>query len=204
MEYRNLDLFLGIPVSFKFDAKDETGLPISLSGTTLKFEVYDASNLFVFTKSATNSDTVDLTTGDTSSLKEDRYSYRAVLTNTSSTLPIAELNQGFIYANGPVFATASTPNNNVVTLPDGAIYPLGPITIVFDSWYAPASFFRFIASGTGAATMDGKKIDGSITGNISTMVVTGSSGTLWIPDLTGYTEFRIHSVSSGISIQYLP
>jgi len=125
VNYKDLDFQLGLPFSFNFEAVDETGLPLVLTGTTTKFELFDEADRLKLVKTVTATTTVPLTATDTAILKEGRYTYRTVISNVSG--PILQSWKGSVFADGTLFEQGSLPSDGTITLPDGTLYPTGMV-----------------------------------------------------------------------------
>lgn len=111
---------------------------------------------------------------------------------------------GYLKVDAVPYDPGSIPGSNIVTLPDGTVYPLSAITLAPNVWYAAASFFRLVVTGISTIGMDARDIHGNITGNIDIFQSSTMDPITWNPPLNGNTAFRINVVSGGAVIQYLP
>lgn len=204
MEHKELNLVKGIPVSFEFEALDETGLPYDLDSTNTKFEVRTSYGKLVLTKLVEESTTINLSAADTLKLGEGNHSYRLVLQTLPNSVPYKELFRGVIAVEGPIYDSLATENNNVQILSNGTIYPTTAITLEPGVWYAVASFFRFTVAGQGIVSLDGRDIHGNITGNLASFVSADSTERNWYPNMGSNPEFRLNNIVSSPTVRYLP
>lgn len=204
MEYKELALVKGIPVSFEFEALDETGIPYDLTSASVKFEVLNRSGKLVLTKTVSGSATVNLTVADTLKLSDGNYHYRLVLQSLPGPVPVKKIIGGTLVVDGTTFDSALTEGNGQVILSSGSIYPTGPTVLVPGLWYAIASFFRFTVSGVGIVALDGRDLTGNITGNLSSYISNDTLEKVWHPNLGFNTEFRLNNIVAAPVVTYLP
>lgn len=208
VQYKNLELTPGIGTNLSFRLVDDTYLDIDTTGYTFKLEVFSkiyadlklvittpvsqSLGLVIFNIDRDSSATLDLS----------QYSYRLII--TSPALVDTVSHKGFITILHPVFDASSTPSNSVVTLPDGSIYSTTAITIVPGQWYSLSAFRRFVVSGIGKVSIDGRNTRGTIT-----MGVTFFDNGLvdefeWNPPMANYSSFRIAQLTGSNVVRYYP
>ncbi len=206
-KYLNLVLVPGIKTSFSFVLKDDTGLPLDLTGATYRLEFLDSMARLVVLKTtplgASNGVvTFEVTAEDGVALREALYRYRLVMTSSGGVVNLVY--SGFMKTDPIPFDSTGLPSSNQITFPDGTIYPLSSIILQPNTWYAIASFFRLIVTGASTIGMDARDVHGNITGNIDIFQTTLPDPVVWNPNLSGNTAFRINVVQGGATIQYLP
>lgn len=206
-KYLNLVLVPGVRTSFSFPLKDDTGLPLDLTGATYRLEFFDSMARLVVLKTtpltAVNGVvTFELSPEDGVVLRETLYRYRLVLTSSGGVMNLVY--SGFMKTDPVPYNSTGLPSSNQITFPDGTIYPLSSIILLPNTWYAIASFFRLIVTGVSTIGMDARDINGDITGNIAIFQTTLPDPVLWNPNLAGNTAFRINVVQGGAVVQYLP
>jgi len=197
----------GVRTSFSFPLKDDTGLPLDLTGATYRLEFFDSMARLVVLKTtpltAVNGVvTFELSPEDGVVLRETLYRYRLVLTSSGGVMNLVY--SGFMKTDPVPYNSTGLPSSNQITFPDGTIYPLSSIILLPNTWYAIASFFRLIVTGVSTIGMDARDINGDITGNIAIFQTTLPDPVLWNPNLAGNTAFRINVVQGGAVVQYLP
>lgn len=206
-KYLNLVLVPGIKTDFSFVLKDDTGLPIDLTGATYRLEFFDSMARLVVLKTtplnaSTGLVTFELSPEDGVAFREALYRYRLVLTSSGGVVNLVY--SGFMKTDPVPYDSTGLPSSNQITFPDGTIYPLSAIVLLPNTWYAVASFFRLIVTGASTIGMDARDIHGNLIGNIDIFQTDLPDPVVWNPNLSGNTAFRINVVQGGAVIQYLP
>lgn len=208
LNYKNLEVIPGMDKVFDFTIEDDNFIPIDLSnvGTAYKFEVFDTNNKLVLTyinpTTGLGMISISMLAADTIGLTpRGIYRYRLTVIFQNSTNMYWE---GLLNIAEPLFDISSTSANNITTLPDGTIYARAQLTVSYGTWYAIATYFRFLVSGNGALVIDGRDIHGTMWPNLSVITPNSVDVVEWVPDLTGMTAFRITSASGNCTVQYLP
>lgn len=204
MEHKNLELVKGIPISYEFEVRDDTGILYDLTDASLKFEVRTHRGKLVLTKTVENSSIISLSALDTLKLDDDNNHYRLVLQSLPNNLPVKEVFKGTITADGTEFDSALTEDSGPIVLPGGTLYPTGPLVLEVGVWYAAAAFYRFMVSGTGIVSLDGRNIVGYVTGNAASFVANDFTDMLWQPNLGDNVEFRLNNIVAAPTVRYLP
>lgn len=209
MNYRNLEITRGIPTPIVFEILDDTGLKVNLVGHTFKFEVFDSNNKLVFTDNVPTfvdlgSIEFSINAAESVIFKDPLYTYRFVVINPSLVPKLYY--KGYLSSGSIIFDVSTTPDTTQVALPDGTIYPNGPLTVTPDVWYALVSNYRFLVSGYGVVVIDGKDIHGSVWGNLELYESNTFEESIWTPQpsLYGMISFRIKQAIGTNTIKYLP
>lgn len=207
IKYDNISITAGVPAVLAFVIRDQTGVPIDLTGYTYRFEMFDSQRQLklvktVPTSSGVGSVTFQVTAADGLAFSDTLYSYRLILTPTSglSTLYF----EGYVSVNTPGYDPNTSPGGSTVTLPDGTLYPLAPVFLQPDTWYAVTSYYRVLVSGIVTVSLTTKDFQGNITGNAEIFQTTTLDPVLWNPAFGSGTAFKVNVVSGGATLQYLP
>jgi hypothetical protein len=206
MTFKNIEITPGIEAFLSFDIKDDTGLFVNLTQSTYRLEMFNNNGDLIFLKTTATSWAngvlkFTLSKDDTVVLTGPRYGYRLVVTD--STLVSKIYYQGFVTCSEPVFNTNSGPINTSY-LPNGVLYPTGPIIVSPDVWYSVVSVYRFVITGIGTLVIDGMDLRGTVFLNRGVFVPTDGQPTQWVPELENMLSFRINVVSGNPEIKYLP
>lgn len=207
LRYANITLTPGMQTNYAFKVFDDTGVPIDLTGYTFRWEFFDKEGRLTVLKTSAVSTglglvTMQLAANDGAALTESLYKYRLILISPLGGGTLAY--SGYLKIGDPAYDPDSSPTTNVVVFPDGTIYPLGPITLAPNTWYAIASFFRILVTGEATIGMDGRDISGDITGNLAILQTSGPDPVVWNPAMGSNTAFRVNVISGGATLQYLP
>lgn len=207
LTYKNLEITPGISTLLSFDILDDNFLKVDLTGSVCKLEIFDSHEKIIFSSPSPNLVSLGLINFHISDiqsrvLKHGLYNYRLVTVNSGSISRIYY--KGFVSVSTPEFNVNDNAENNIITLPDGSIYANSAITLVPDSWYALSSVFRFLVSGVGTFTMDGRDLHGIVWRNMGVYNSTSLDDTRWIPELSGMTAFRVKLVAGNATVRYLP
>lgn len=220
--YKDRNIVQGLPCNLAFEIRDHTLVPVDLSGKTLAIQVFDSTQMPVVSKTFSSTSTtgramVPLSSAETSVLPTGNSYYRILMGTSTSDLEIVY--KGYLTSDTPDWGVTTstglgsggtgglTGNGaNVTVLPDGTLYPLGPITLQENTWYAFGSFYHFTVSGEGSFTMDCKDLAGGLYGNWATYAGASVDPVDWRPELAGKTSFRINYVTgaSNLVVKYLP
>lgn len=206
MNYKNLETIPGLQRSFSFEIEDDDYVKINLENSSHKFEVFDKNDILVFSKLSSTNDglgkiKITLSEEESYSLKEGIHRYRLIVITPGQDMKIFW--SGFLHVNSPVFDLDSNADN-VITLPNGILYPVSEITVQFETWYAIATYSRFLVTGIGVITVDGMDIHGTMWPNLSVYSSNVIDETQWNPSLSSMTAFRVNLVSGSCSVRYLP
>lgn len=208
LEYQNIDLVPGVKKKITFDIRDETSLKIDLTtGFEFKFEIFDKNDTLLISKitpvsSGVGNVVFQIDGADGLLLEKGQYTYRLIITD-SSGLPV-QYAKGFITCDTPLFDPLSEPGASITILPDGSLYATSTVTIIPNTWYAIATYFRFVVSGVGIIALDGRDNVGNVWGNLNVMQTVIDEETQWQPSLSGMSAFRITQVSGTNIVKYLP
>lgn len=208
LEYKNIELVPGVKQKITFDVRDDTSLKVDLTtGYTFKFEIFDKNNVLVISKITPVSHGVgnvifQIDGADGLLLEKGQYTHRLIITD-SDGLPV-QYSKGLVTCDTPVYDALSEPGASVTTLPDGSLYATSTVTIIPNTWYAIATYFRFVVSGIGIIALDAKDNVGNIWGNLNLLQTVIDEDTMWQPDLTGKSAFRITQISGSNIVRYLP
>lgn len=101
------------------------------------------------------------------------------------------------------YLTPYPARRGTIELPDGVLYPTTATTVEPGTWYAVAHFFRFVVTGHGTVSIDGKDLFGNLTGNLASCQSLDLD-VLWYPDMAASTSFRINVISGTPVVKYLP
>jgi hypothetical protein len=207
MQYKNLDITPGLPAVLSFELLDDNFVKIDPTGYTFKLDILDKNRKIILSKSADNVIGLGNVTFICNSLETAKiegpvsaYSLVVIASNSFGRLAYT----GFLASRPGVFDVNDVGTGSTIILPDGSLYPTGRVTVQYDSWYAIATFFRFLVSGTGTLVIDGRDLRGITFPNMSVFIANTPTAERWIPNLHGMTAFRIKQVSGLTSTEYLP
>jgi hypothetical protein len=207
LKYENISITAGVPATLGFIIRDRTGVPVDLTGYTYRFEMFDTQSQLKLVKTVPTSSGVgsvvfQITGNDGLAFLDNLYTYRLVLTPSSGGSEL--FFKGYVSVNSPGYDPNSTPGGATVTLPDGTLYPLAPLMLVNDTWYAVTSYYRVLVTGIVTIRLDTRDHLGNITGNVEIFQTSTMDPTEWHPNFGPDTAFRINVTSGGATIQYLP
>lgn len=207
MQYKNLDITPGLPVIFHFELLDINGVKLNLNGYTFKLDILNSNKEIILSKVTPDVVSLGLASFglnavETSKIKGPVSTYSLVVTSSASFGTLSY--KGFLASQPGVFNANDFGTGVSTVLPDGSIYATGPITVAYDSWYAIATYFRFMVTGVGVLVADGRDIRGTVYPNLSVYSSTSPTEERWIPDFSGMTAFRVKKVSGSVTTRYLP